>query len=207
MLICLLSNCKVCPTTSPTTSCIPEWFQREAATMSAQPELPELSVIAINQQRNKYVFNIEIKKIFHGHKKWHFVTVPHEHQLSCCSQGYPEDLVCIFPSPRWIYKPCSQPPCRKLCSKIPGTVFPWCHIWVTFLDYNWKQTQIYCTFHKHSSHCFSALIFFFQHQQSAAPQIHQQFYLSVALLYPPAWHLLRGDFYPSVCRRSHTSCK
>lgn len=26
-------------------------------------------------------------------------------------------------------------------------------------------------------------------------------------LHIPAWRLLRDDFYPSVCRRSHTSCK
>lgn len=59
MSICLFSTLQNLSCNS--TPCIQD-FKERWQTLNAQPELPELSLTAVNQQRrNKYVFNVEIK--------------------------------------------------------------------------------------------------------------------------------------------------
>lgn len=168
MSICLLSKLQNV-SLQPAPPASKNGFKERWQIMSAQPEL---SLAVVNQQRrNKYVFNVEIfKKCLPGQKN--FDTLPLSH--ACLSwAAVLRDIQRIWftlaPLPGEFINLAPCPPAgnhARKHKKIPGAVFPWCHIWMAFPDCNAKQTQIYyCTFQKHSPPGLAALIFFFSRSE------------------------------------------
>lgn len=140
-------------------------------------------------------------------KKADTVTVPHVHQLSAVPRDSQRTWFTFFPLPgEFIHL--APNPLAGNCSKPPGSGFSTGATleWLFLAPVENKPRFIAhsrSTPHKALQHSF-----FFP---SISNQLHHKFIHNFTSLFlwlcPTSLPLLGGDFYPSVCRRSHTSCK